>query len=141
MTIARFSQKDAEALKAKNEKQQREEKQKSADDKAKAVKKVSRVTVGPKVDVDLSSPTVKSFIESAPDGAKNVPNNGKKRTDDGKWQLRGNKVTITLGLKPEDLVALDELTESEGRTRTELLTLLIRRAVLEGKQPDNGVWR
>ena len=135
MTIARFSPKDAEALKAKNEKQQREEKQKSAGDKAKAVKKVSRVTVGP------SSPTVKSFIESAPDGAKNVPNNGKKRTDDGKWQLRGNKVTITLGLKPEDLVALDELAESEGRTRTELLTLLIRRAVLEGKQPDNGVWR
>ena len=136
MTIARFSPQDAEALKAKNEKQQREEKQKSAGDKAKAVKKVSRVTVGPKVDVDLSSPTVKSFIESAPDGAKNVPNNGKKRTDDG-----GNKVTITLGLKPEDLVALDELAENEGRTRTELLTLLIRRAVLEGKQPDNGVWR
>lgn len=138
MTIARFSPKDAAALQAKKEKQLQQEQPKTA---KKAVKKVSRVKVGPKVDVDLSSPDVKSFVESAPDGTKKVPDNGKKRTDDGKWQLRGNKVTITLGLRPDDLVALDQLAQDEGRTRTELLTLLIRRAVLEGKQPDNGVWR
>lgn len=138
MTIARFSPEQREALKAKIEEQKRMAEEESSSG---TVAKVTQVKIGQKVQMDLKSKNVQAFVESAPDGTKKTPStDGKKRTDDGKWQLRGRKVIITLGIKPDQLRALDEMALEEGRTRSELLNLIIRKALLKGRRDESAFW-
>lgn len=138
MTIARFSPEQREALKAKIEEQKRMAEEENSSG---TVTKVTQVKIGQKVEMDLKSKTVQAFVESAPDGTKKNPlTDGKKRTDDGKWQLRGRKVIITLGIKPDQLRALDEMAQEEGRTRSELLNLIIRKALLKGRRDESAFW-
>lgn len=67
---------------------------------------------------DINSKEALNFVESAPDGKKT------------KWKLKGKKVIITHSIKPDDLEKLDELADSMGMKRAQLINLLIQRALI-----------
>ena len=127
MTVARSTKEQMAAVRARQDKVESE-----------GVKKATKVDVGQKVTLDLDSKDVKTFVEGAPDGEMAVkPKKAAKtpkRTKNGRWQLKGKKVIITLGLAPEMLEALDKRAKEQARSRAQLLEIIIRKELLKQEQ-------
>lgn len=135
MTIARFTKENMAALRAK---QQRDEEEAKA--ALPSVQRVTKVDINPgKVVVDINSPAVRKFVESAPDGllAKQARLKEEKSRDTEKRRaangriMRGRRVVITLALKPELLEEVDARAKALGQNRSEFLALVIRKELLK----------
>ncbi len=102
-------------------------------------KVVSKVETGEHVKLDLDSEAVRNFVENAPDGPRAIRKQAKKpkvekRTADGRWQLKGRKVIITVGLAPDMLEAFDKRAKEQAMSRSQLMELMMRKELLKPSQ-------
>lgn len=129
MTIVRPTKTQREAVRAMRDKV----------DGGTDVQRVKRVTCGKRVELDLDSEAVRNFVESAPDGPRAQKAAKKKsepkRSENGRWSMKGKKVVISVGLPPEMLEAFDKRAKEQARTRAQLLEMIIRRELLTQEQP------
>ncbi len=107
----------------------------------KGKKRVSKVQIAPEdhVKLDIDSEAVRDFVENAPDGPRSIQRKAKKpkvekRTADGRWQLKGKKVIITVGLAPDMLEAFDRRAKEQAMSRSQLMELMMRKELLKPSQ-------
>ncbi len=145
MTIARFTKENMAALRAKQNRMEEETPPEKPAPKLSKSQRVTKVDIGPRVELDLNSPAVRQFVESAPDGLlakqarveeEQAAGDGKKRAANGRV-LRGRRVVITLALKPELLEEVDARAKALGQNRSEFLSLVIRKELLKPEAPFN----
>ena len=139
MTIARFTKENKAALLAKQK--QSEEEAKSS---LPASQRVTKIDINPNREmIDIDSPAVKKFVESAPDGMltkqarikeEKTGVKEKKRDANGRI-LRGRRVVITLALKPNVLDQVDARAKAQGLNRSEFFDWLIKKELIMPQAP------
>lgn len=85
---------------------------------------------------DLGSAEAQAFVSGAPDAGEEVSSKKKtkKKTAYG-HVLRGKRIVITLSMPPDLLEKIDKRAQDEGRNRSELLMLLLKKGMIGPERP------